>query len=449
MASLVDLQGRSTATGGASLVRIFDRVLRDLDVPSALRFGNATHALKAGAEPVFTVVIHELALLKRLALDPSPLALVDAYCAGEIDIEGDFYRALSLKDHFDAQGLSWRVRFMLLKEWAELSLRGRLPDASGGWAARGQPAGGGRHSRTSDRAAISFHYDVSNEFYGLWLDAERVYSCAYFEDANAELDQAQARKLDYICRKLRLQPGDRFLDVGCGWGALVRWAAKYYGARAHGITLSQQQWDYARQRIDDDGLSKLARVDLCDYRDLPKNEAYDKVASVGMFEHVGLANLPVYFSSIFSALKPGGLFLNHGITHDEDGWQDNLDTRFINQYVFPGGELDRLSQVQLGMERAGFEIHDVEGLRPHYALTLRHWVRRLEANREAALRVVDEPTYRMWRLYMAACALSFESGETGVYQILVSRRHQGQWSVPLCRKDLYVEGRGVGAAPSI
>ncbi|OYY87931.1 MAG: cyclopropane-fatty-acyl-phospholipid synthase, partial [Polaromonas sp. 28-63-22] len=185
------------------------------------------------------------------------------------------------------------------------------------------------------------------------------------------------------------------------------------------------------------GLQDRVTVELCDYRDLAGDGIFDKVSSVGMFEHVGLSNLPAYLAMIRRVLRPGGLFLNHGITHDEEGWNKTLATQFINRYVFPDGELDCVSNIQLGMERAGFEIHDVEGLRPHYALTLRHWVERLEANREAALREVDEPTYRVWRLYMAACALEFEAGGTGIYQILASRPDCGTWPVPLSRSDLY------------
>jgi len=207
--------------------------------------------------------------------------------------------------------------------------------------------------------------------------------------------------------------------------------------RAHGITLSRSQLEYARQRIRAEGLQDQVTVELCDYRDLAGEGGYDKVSSIGMFEHVGLANLPTYLASVRRVLRPGGLFLNHGITHDQEGWTRTVATAFINRYVFPDGELDCVSNIQLGMERAGFEIHDVEGLRPHYALTLRHWVRRLEANREAALREVDEPTFRVWRLYMAACALEFESGGTGIYQILASSRNRGEWPLPLSRGDLY------------
>lgn len=277
---------------------------------------------------------------------------------------------------------------------------------------------------------------MSNDFYALWLDAERVYSCAYFKTAEETLDQAQQNKLEHICRKLRLQRGERLLDIGCGWGALVCWAARHHGVRAHGITLSQAQHDFAQQRIAGEGLQALVTVELRDYRDLQGEAVYDKVASIGMFEHVGLANMPTYLAAVQRVLRPGGLFLNHGITHDEEGWNRTVATDFINRYVFPDGECDCVSNIQLGMERAGFEIQDVEALRRHYALTLRHWVQRLEANRDAALREVDEPTYRVWRLYMAACALEFEAGGTGIYQILASRRG-AETSLPLTRHDLY------------
>ncbi len=419
-------------------IRIFDRLLRGFDAPPALRLWNDALHAPIGSTAVFTLVLRDPHLLRRLILKRSAVLLADAYFRGLLDVEGDLYAALQLKGHFASISLSWCDKLALLRD--ALLLPGSHEAGfkpAGNIASRLARRFSHRHSRDSDHAAIAFHYDVSNAFYGLWLDQERVYSCAYFENANDSLEQAQRNKLEHICRKLRLQPGERLLDIGCGWGALVCWAARHHGVHAHGITLSRQQLTYAQERIRAEGLGGLVTVELRDYRDLPTDAGYDKVASIGMFEHVGLANLPTYLATVQRVLRPGGLFLNHGITHDEEGWNRTIATEFINRYVFPDGELDCVSNIQLGMERAGFEIHDVEGLRPHYALTLRHWVKRLESNREAALREVDEPTYRVWRLYMAACALEFESGGTGIYQILASRPDRGRWPVPLSRGDLH------------
>jgi cyclopropane-fatty-acyl-phospholipid synthase len=265
-----------------------------------------------------------------------------------------------------------------------------------------------------------------------------VYSCAYFEQVDKCLDDAQTAKMDHICRKLLLKPDERFLDIGCGWGALLIHAASHYGVRAHGITLSVNQLTLARERIAQARLDDRVTVELMDYRDL-KEATFDKIASIGMFEHVGIKNLPLYFSTARHLLAPGGLFLNHGITHEHAGWSKNLSTRFINRYVFPDAQLDSVSNVQCLMERAGFEIEDVESLRPHYALTLRTWVNRLEHHYSSALKTVSEATFRVWRLYMAASALEFESGNLGVYQILASSRGIGPRQRPLTRRHLYRE----------
>jgi cyclopropane-fatty-acyl-phospholipid synthase len=421
---------------------LLTRVFRSFDGSLALRLWNgATLTVGKGAaqagEPLFTLVCHHPGFVRSMVFGRDPLRLAQAYFQGDIDVEGDFFAALNLKNDLNAIRLSFGDRVGAFLTAFRLLAPNDTRSGAGSHGPRLHGIPVKAHSRTENRAAISFHYDVSNEFYRLWLDEERVYSCAYFTSPDESLDQAQRNKLDHICRKLRLRPGERLLDIGCGWGALVCWAARHHGVRAHGITLSQQQFEYAQQRIRTEGLQDLVTVELRDYRDLAGVGVFDKVSSVGMFEHVGLANLPAYLATVMGVLRPGGLFLNHGITHDEEGWNKSLTTEFINRYVFPDGELDCVSNIQLGMERAGFEIHDVEGLRPHYALTLRHWVQRLEANRDAALREVDEPTYRVWRLYMAACALDFEAGTTGVYQILASRPNQGKWPLPLSRGDLY------------
>ncbi len=431
-----------TQTGHAQLdaaARIVRRLLRNFPGELGVRLWNGVTQTIGGARPPATIVFRDPAVLRTLVVKRSPVELADAYFRGLLDFEGDFYAVLRLKHHFQRLVLSARERGALLVDALRLPKRPADLDVVAAEAPRDLAPAWFRHNHTksSDRKAISFHYDVSNAFYRLFLDRQMVYSCAYFAHPDESLDQAQANKLDHICRKLRLAKGERFLDIGCGWGALVCWAARHYGVQAHGITLSRNQLEFAKARVAEQGLADRVSVELRDYRDLPATGAYDKVSSVGMFEHVGLANLPVYNATVHSVLRPGGLFLNHGITHDEEGWNDTVDSEFINRYVFPDGELDCVSNIQKGMEKAGFEIHDVEALRIHYARTLRHWVARLEASHEAAVQEVGEMMFRVWRLYMAACALEFEDGGTGIYQILASRRDAGRWPVPLTRGDIY------------
>jgi cyclopropane-fatty-acyl-phospholipid synthase len=282
---------------------------------------------------------------------------------------------------------------------------------------------GRRHTRTRDRDDIHFHYDVGNDFYGLWLDSRRVYSCAYFKEAGDTLDQAQANKLDLICRKLKLRPGDRLLDIGCGWGGLILWAAEHYGVDATGITLSEEQHAYASRLIEARGLSSRCRVSITDYRDIDETKPYDRIASVGMFEHVGIRQLPGYFSKMQRLLRPGGLALNHGITHTAPGGTElGSDIGdFVERYVFPGGELAHAGRVLEAAGGQGLEILDCENLRPHYARTLWHWVDRLEASREAATALVGEKKFRIWEIYMAGSAHAFETGWLSLFQILVAR----------------------------
>jgi cyclopropane-fatty-acyl-phospholipid synthase len=430
---------RGSAQASKLLTRLFHRYPGSLNLRlwngTALRVGNA-----AGAEDApFTLVFRSPEAVWSAVLSRDPLALAEAYFNGDMDIEGDFFAALRLKDHLDLFKLP--VAEKLRAVFTALHLR--LLNAA--WRDSGAPlvpAHGPKikaHSQAENRDAIHFHYDVSNEFYALWLDRAMVYSCAYFETPDVDLGTAQQAKLEHICRKLSLKAGEEFLDIGCGWGALVIYAAKVHGVRAHGVTLSPQQLKVARERIEQAGLEDRVSVELLDYRELPGEARYDKIASVGMFEHVGLKNLPVYFSTVHRLLKPRGLFLNHGITHDSEGWDPSPFTEFINRYVFPDGQLDTISNIQRVMEHSKFEIADVEALRPHYAMTLRNWVARLERNRERALGFVNESTYRVWRLYMTACALQFESGEIGIYQVLANKRTAGIPDLPLTRRHLYCQ----------
>ena len=423
--------------------RIIQKLLGRFDGSVALRlWSDATQSFGkcvGQVAPSFTLVLRDPTVLRDLVLKRGPIPLADAYFHGRLDVEGDLYAALGLKQHFQNLTLTGRERAGLLVDALRLAFMPARKIAPAGYVPTTRQFTH-NHTLESDREAISHHYDVSNDFYKLFLDERMVYSCAYFHSPDDTLETAQAQKLDHICRKLRLQPGERFLDIGCGWGALVIWAAKHYGVQAHGVTLSKEQLAEAKARIAAEGLEDRITVELRDYRALEGQGVYDKVSSVGMFEHVGLANLPQYNATVHRVLKPNGLFLNHGITHEEDGWQKSVDTEFINRYVFPDGELDRVSNIQSGMEKANFEIQDVENLRIHYARTLRHWVSRLEKNHDEATIYVSEATYRVWRLYMAASALEFESGGTGIYQILASRRPDARpyaQPVPLTRGDLY------------
>lgn len=407
--------------------------------------GSSDH-FGAGRSPVpsFTLCLRTADVLRRLLLGRDPLRFAEAYFRGDLDIEGDLFAALSLRDQLQDLQLPWPEKIRLA---ARLLLRRSdgAPEPSGDSAPRHGGAEAS-HTRQASRADIAFHYDLSNAFYQVWLDPLMVYSCAYFETPELDLEQAQSAKLDHICRKLMLAPGERLLDIGCGWGALILHAARHYGVQAHGITLSQRQYELARERIWATRLTRQVSVALQDYRDLPAQPQYDKVASVGMFEHVGLSQLPDYFDAVHRVLRPRGYFLNHGITHDQEGWGGAVSSRFINRYVFPGGELDTVGNIQRVMERCRFEILDVEGLRLHYAKTLRHWVQRLEQGHSKALESVNEASYRVWRLYMAASALEFESGSLGLYQILSRRRAPGVSGLPMTRHFMYPPAADAAAA---
>jgi cyclopropane-fatty-acyl-phospholipid synthase len=287
------------------------------------------------------------------------------------------------------------------------------------------------HSPHKDAEQIRFHYDVSDDFYALWLDPRRVYSCAYFRDTGMSLAQAQEAKLDHICGKLMLKPGERFLDIGAGWGALLMWAAENYGVNATGITLSKNQHDYVQRMIEKKGLQGRVQMELRDYRDLDETQGFDKIASVGMFEHVGQANMPAYFAKIQRLLKPGGLVMNHGITAGsiEPGQLGAGMGDFIEKYIFPGGELLHVSHVLRDMAMAGLEMVDTENLRPHYARTLWAWSDALESQLDEAQRVLQttgnaidaSKVLRAYRLYLAGCAMTFEQGWIGLHQILATR----------------------------
>ncbi len=346
-------------------------------------------------EPNVTVTIPGPSAL-RYFIAPNLNGLGEAFVEGHIQVQG------SPKNVFKvAEGLA-------------RSMSERLP-----WAFQWLAS----HSRDRDRAAIEYHYDVSNDFYALFLDRNMVYSCAYYRDEADTLETAQAHKLDHILNKLRLASGEKFLDIGCGWGALILRAAQQYGAIATGITLSKNQFDHASEQIRRAGLGERCQVLLCDYRDLAQSEAYDKIASVGMFEHVGLKNLPAYFQTVHRLLKPDGLVLNHGITSSDvqSRWIGMGAGEFIDRYVFPDGELPHLSLALREMAAANLEVADVESLRRHYARTCEAWSDRLEAHGAQAIGMIGERRYRIWQIYLAGCAHGFAKGWMNLYQILCSK----------------------------
>ena len=354
----------------------------------------------------------------RHFLKPSLDSLGEAFVEGLIDVDGPIRSVVEV-----AEGLA--------RESSGQEAKGLLPD----WLTR--------HTRKSDRKAIEYHYDVSNEFYSLWLDPRMVYSCAYFRTGDEDLASAQQQKLDHICRKLMLEPGQSLLDIGCGWGALVIHAARNYGVRATGITLSTNQFELATERVRAAGLQDRIEIRLQDYRDVPGDGIFDRISSVGMFEHVGLKNLRAYFDVVHRLLKPGGVTLNHGITSsDADSRSVGLGAgEFIDRYVFPDGELPHVSLAIRELSAAGLELTDAESLRRHYARTLWFWSDAFEAQLARLTELAGERRARIWRVYLAGCAHAFAHNWINIYQLLAVRPRQdrnGAFSpLPLARDYMY------------
>jgi cyclopropane-fatty-acyl-phospholipid synthase len=384
-----------------------------------------------GSHERFTLVLRHPGALGRLLRARSDLAIGESYVYDDIDIRGDIEAAvatarglLAAPPLSHSQLIAWRRRL------------GRLPAQPRPGRSIAARLRGTRSSVERDRHAVAYHYDRSNEFFATFLDVRMVYSCGYFTRPDQGLDEAQEQKLELICRKLRLQPGDRLLDVGCGWGALLIHAAQRHDVTAVGITLSEPQAVLARERIAAAGVGDRCRVELADYRRFDDRRPFDKLASIGMVEHVAPDGLRDYFGHASRLLRPGGVMLNHGIARMAEGPR----SQFIRAYVFPDAELSRLPFTLTAAEAAGFEVRDVESLREHYALTLRHWVRRLEAHHEEAAAAAGEETYRVWRLYMAGSANAFSANRISVYQTLLVKPRDDRSGLPLTRHDWYVDG---------
>ncbi len=380
--------------------------------------------------PRFTLAIRHPVALKRILLSSSELALGEAFIYDDFDIEGNVECAVDFAEFLMTRksGIADKLRYA--------SFLTRLPGDSNGDRGKWRlDLRGTVHSKERDRLAVTFHYNVSNDFYSLWLDRSMVYSCAYFESVEDDIEKAQAQKLDYICRKLRLKGGETLLDLGCGWGGLLIHAARNYGVRGLGITLSAPQAEWAREKIDQAGLSDQCKVEVCDYRELDLKRQFNKLVSVGMFEHVGASLLPEYFGRAWQLLRPGGVFLNHGIGTSSALHESGPS--FGEKYVFPDGEIVPINVTLRAAEEGQFEVRDVENLREHYVLTLRQWVRRLEAKAYEARAVVGDVMYRIWRLYMSGAAFRFSAGRYNLYQVLLSKPDRGDSCLPLTRRDWY------------
>lgn len=395
---------------------------------------------------VATIIFYSSHALRSLLIHPSEVTLGEAFIEKEIDVEGDLFSVFEVAEYIFHCTKSKRQQILEVISGLFLGL--------GEWWADGRT-----HSTKRDKKSISYHYDQPPAFYQPWLGPTMVYSCAYFHAPTDSIDLAQQNKLELICRKLRLTPGERFLDIGCGWGSLLLHAATHHNVFAQGITLSQQQANFAKHRIHEARLDQCCRVNLLDYRQAPERfEAFQKIASIGMFEHVGVKNLSHYFNAAYHMLKPGGVFLNHGIARSQikpdtessflnstiiPFLRDTLmlhpprSATFIGKYVFPDGELSTIAQATSSAEAVGFEVRDVENLREHYALTLRCWVNQLREQQSELLKIVPEKTYRIWLLYMAGSAAAFRRGDIGVYQTLLSRPEHGNSHLPLTREEWY------------
>ncbi len=402
-------------------------------------WNNELLPLGPAARGDLAIAIRSPDAITRLLRRPRLSTLIDLFTAGTLAIEGGTLLDIDAARGAGARGLGRRLDKRRLAGallpflFARAGETGQTLAFAGSQATR---AG----ARRDDRALVQFHYDLSNAFYALFLDPEMQYSCAYFPHRDADIATAQRAKLDMICRKLRLAPGDRFLDIGCGWGGLVCHAAQHFGVTAHGVTLSQAQHDFAQAKIARLGLADRVTVELKDYRALDGD--YDKIASVGMFEHVGVDDRAAYFTKMRALLRPRGIMLHHAITRPAKRTEKAFRRKrpeyaAIINYVFPGSDLDHIGNTVATIERNGFEVHDVEAWREHYARTTRLWCERLHANRAAAEAEVGPPRTRLWLLYLAGCSLGFERGGLGIFQTVATKRARGPSHLPPTRADLY------------
>ena len=397
------------------LERWAHHIREDVNIPVLLRlWSGQQYPLGEFGKPAVTLTVREATALPSL-LSPTLNSLGEAYVREKIDLDGDLPELI-------------RLGYELTES---------IQPNAGTPLSRALEWLTSRHTKEKDKEAIQYHYDISNEFYQLWLDREMVYSCGYFETGEEDLDTAQLKKIDHILTKIDVQPGQTLLDIGCGWGSLALRAAQKFGARCVGVTISQNQYDLARERVRAAGLEDQVEIRMQDYRDV--RGQFDRITSVGMFEHVGLDNLPLYFSQVRSLLKDDGLAMNHGITSvDPKSGETPLGGGdFIERYVFPQGELPHIGLVLKTMQEAGIEALDVENLRPHYARTLSHWTERFEQQADTIRAMVGEKVYRIWRVYLAGCAHAFDIDNLAIFQVVCAKSGQMADQRRLSRRYMY------------
>jgi cyclopropane-fatty-acyl-phospholipid synthase len=438
--------GAKTAGSDRQLVaarRVLEHLRPQIDVPVSVRLWDGSHVpLGPTSDPQFSIAISGPGVIASLLRWPTLENLVRHYACGQIDIQGgdliafgDVARVPRAKAKL--RGLN--KLFLLRQAWPFLFAPAEPLTVAHEYA--GDEIGRHAAEQRQNQDYIQFHYDLGNDFYALFLGEEMQYSCGYFTDWSNTIDQAQHDKLEMICRKLRLKPGETLLDVGSGWGGLICHAALHFGVKAHGVTLSQTQLDYTQAKIRRLGLEDRVRVELRDYATL--DGTYDKIASIGMFEHVGIANLPAYFGKLYSLLRDRGILLNHGITRGAKTAKKKFqalrpEQRLMAKYIFPGAELDHIGHSVEVMEACKLEVHDVEGWREHYAMTTRHWCQRLTARREEAIRLVGPERYRLWVAYLAGVSFAFHDGSLRIFQVVASKHAtKGRAELPPTRADLY------------
>lgn len=414
----------SVAFVSTERARVLGSLFHGYDGPGfSVRLPGWTWNAADDKRPAFALTFRSTESLQSLLLSPSETKWAEAFISGDLDVEGDIFAAFSAVDTLVSRPLPWTLAAAQAATRASYALRE--------WCFRGA-----LHSKRRDASSIAYHYDLPVAFYEPWLGSTLLYSAAYFRSSPEPLDLAQHDKLDLICRKLSLNPGEHFLDVGCGWGSLILHAAGQFGADARGVTISRQQAAAAAQRIAEANLRACCHVDQMDYRDISQlPHLSDKAASIGMFEHVGLSGMRQYFEIVYKALRPGGLFLNSGIVRSV--LSPPRKDSFIDRYVFPDGELPTLSFALEQAEAAGFEVRDVENLREHYALTIRMWIEKLTAEKPRLLGTVTDRIFRIWLLYLVGSAVAFERGDIGVYQVLLSRPDVCCDTKPRTREDWY------------